>query len=831
VAEGGRVARQARVAEERDLAHRFGAVVPVWVRVAVLVVALSVAAYTVFFARRFNDAEVDQNAVAHGVRYEAELAAAHASASLASVESSLAGGAESLAHHPERPLDAAESALRASHGRALAIAAVSDGQVAALAGHADGARWREIAAQASRAGGDSWLGADGGYIYVVQPVGEGRGASRLIAALPAFKPQFRADGFAVLATPDGRIFAASDPALVGSTLGKLQIDAGQAVAAARNGAAFDAKAASGAAFKASAFASDDGAVVAVSGAPAPAAAAFDLASLFKFLPLLAPLALGVILVLLIWIQARRADAARKAYVDTERRFRSAVEAARCGVWEWDLGENKVYVSDLMGGMLGWAAGGVVPGDDVLARVAPDHRDRVLQALKSAALYGAFDVSFRVPNYEGRSTWIDARGQAMGGDEGEFNRIVGVALDVTDERTAQARAQAAERRLKDAIESASEAFALWDRRDRLLLSNQNFREWFSVDPRALKPGSAKDMLMKIARLAIVRETDASDGAVGVREAELHDGRWLQISERRTLDGGTVLTAADITAIKRQEAARAKNEAELQQIVERLEQSQSELAVLARKYEIEKTRAEAANRAKSEFLANMSHELRTPLNAINGFSEIMVGELYGPLGDRRYKEYAGDILSSGQHLLALINDILDMAKIEAGKLNLKFEPISIEEVAEDAIRLMRNRADDAGLTLAADVPDLPDVEADYRAVKQVLLNLISNAVKFTPRGGVITVRASVTATELELTVRDTGIGISKEDLDRLARPFEQVETQHAKTQQGTGLGLALTKSLIEMHGGRLVMESEPGMGTTVKVILPLRHGQDADAAFAA
>jgi two-component system cell cycle sensor histidine kinase PleC len=437
------------------------------------------------------------------------------------------------------------------------------------------------------------------------------------------------------------------------------------------------------------------------------------------------------------------------------------------VWEWDLGEDQVYVSDLMGQMLGWQAGGLVSGDAFLERVAPDHRDRVLQALKSAAIYGAFDVSFRAPRPDGRSTWLDARGRALVNKENEFSRIVGVALDVTDERTAQARAQAAERRLKDAIESVSEAFALWDRRDRLLLSNQNFRLWFGLDPRVVRPGASRDSVLKIARLAVARETEGE--IAGAREAELHDGRWLQISERRTVDGGVVLTAADITTIKRQEAARAKNEAELQQTVEQLERSQSELAVLARKYEIEKTRAEAANRAKSEFLANMSHELRTPLNAINGFSEIMVGELYGALGDRRYKEYASDILSSGQHLLALINDILDMAKIEAGKLTLKFEPIS-----------MRARSDGA---------------------------------------------------DLELSVCDTGIGIAKEDLDRLARPFEQVETQHAKTQLGTGLGLALTKSLIEMHNGRLEIESRPGEGTTVRVIIPLRHALDTDTAFAA
>jgi len=237
--------------------------------------------------------------------------------------------------------------------------------------------------------------------------------------------------------------------------------------------------------------------------------------------------------------------------------------------------------------------------------------------------------------------------------------------------------------------------------------------------------------------------------------------------------------------------------------------------------------------------MSHELRTPLNAINGFSEIMASELFGPLNEK-YKGYAGDILKSGQHLLSLINDVLDMAKIEAGKMTLHYEPVSLREVCEDAVRLMRGKVQDAGLKIAVEAGDLPDIEADQRGVKQVMLNLISNAVKFTPEGGSIVVSLKpFVGAEGEDRVRvacaDTGIGIAPEDLVRLARPFEQVEGQHSKTTQGTGLGLALTKSLIEMHGGQLSMESQPGVGTVVSFDLPVKRPdqtvQPIRAAFAA
>jgi two-component system cell cycle sensor histidine kinase PleC len=634
------------------------------------------------------------------------------------------------------------------------------------------------------------------------------------------------DGWSAVVGQDGLVLAASDPRLVG-------LGVGAAPAALRRAALdhtrLDVKTADGRTMAAS-VAPVEGGLYALAAQPAPGVARGAASVLSSVLLIAGPLAIGVILSLLLWLQARRAASQRADFSETEKRFRTAVEAARCGVWEWDLKRDEVYVSDVMAAMLGWAEGGVVTGDAMLSRVAEPDRQKVLGALRSAALYGAFDVSFRSPHEDGRSTWIDARGQSLGNREQDgFDRIVGVALDVTEERSAQARAMTAETRLRDAIESVSEAFVLWDRRGRLRLSNQNFREWFDIDPRVVRPGAPKQVIAKIARLAIKREAPAPNAQPGVIEAELADGRWLQISERRTADGGAVMTAADITAIKLQEDARRQNEEQLQAMVSRLEQSQSELALLARKYETAKVRAESANRAKSEFLANMSHELRTPLNAINGFSEIMVSEMFGPVGDKRYAEYAKDILYSGQHLLALINDILDMAKIEAGKMTMSFEPVSLDDCIEDAIRLMHNRAETAGLTLIVEPQRTPEIEADYRAIKQVLLNLLSNAVKFTPRGGTVTVLTALLGDEVRLSVRDSGIGISAEDIARLAQPFEQIESQHSKTQQGTGLGLALTKSLIEMHSGRIDFQSEPGHGTTVSVFLPVKQPRlDDDAA---
>jgi cell cycle sensor histidine kinase DivJ len=231
------------------------------------------------------------------------------------------------------------------------------------------------------------------------------------------------------------------------------------------------------------------------------------------------------------------------------------------------------------------------------------------------------------------------------------------------------------------------------------------------------------------------------------------------------------------------------------------------------------AEQANRAKSAFLANMSHELRTPLNAIIGFSEVMTHEMFGAVGSPRYLEYSRLIHESGGHLLELINGILDMSKIEAGKLELSEEIFDLEETAAACVRFVRQPAERAGVVIrTAIAPGARLIFADRRAIKQILVNLLSNGVKFTPRGGEVRVLASLDSRGIEIAVSDSGVGISQQDLARLGRPFEQVEGEHVRSKEGTGLGLALVKALAAMHGGEAAIESALGIGTTVRVRLP-------------
>jgi two-component system cell cycle sensor histidine kinase PleC len=232
------------------------------------------------------------------------------------------------------------------------------------------------------------------------------------------------------------------------------------------------------------------------------------------------------------------------------------------------------------------------------------------------------------------------------------------------------------------------------------------------------------------------------------------------------------------------------------------------------------ATASSKAKGDFLALMSHELRTPLNAIIGFSEVLGSELFGPLGNPRYKEYSRDIHGAGKHLLALINDILDLSKAEAGKFDLTDEEIVPADLLTECLRLMRVKAEEAGLRLEQQLaPGLPNLVVDRLRLKQILLNLLSNAIKFTPAGGAVTLAADHAGSGVfRICVRDTGIGMAPDAIPLALEPFRQIASPLSRTQEGTGLGLALVKSLIECHGGKLELDSAVNQGTTARLIIP-------------
>lgn len=267
--------------------------------------------------------------------------------------------------------------------------------------------------------------------------------------------------------------------------------------------------------------------------------------------------------------------------------------------------------------------------------------------------------------------------------------------------------------------------------------------------------------------------------------------------------------------------AERTAELSEAVESLHAEIEERRRVETELRTAKDQAEVASKTKSEFLAMISHELRTPLNAIIGFSEMIVSEVYGPLKNKKYAEYVADIGKSGTHLLGLINNILDLSKVEANELSLEEDDIGLGEVVKEAMEIVGEQASAAGLKVEIEIADgLPGLRADPRTLRQILLNLLSNAIKFTPKGGRITVRADMDAEGRQvMTVEDTGIGIAEEDLEVVFEPFTQVDSRLSREYEGTGLGLPLTRSLVALHGGEVTLESKPEEGTVARVVFPV------------
>ncbi|AXK80786.1 PAS domain S-box protein [Pseudolabrys taiwanensis] len=524
-------------------------------------------------------------------------------------------------------------------------------------------------------------------------------------------------------------------------------------------------------------------------------------------------------------QATRAREADIIYETVRSRIDTALNRGRCGLWDWDLARGRIYWSQSMFDILGLESkDDLLSFGEVSGRVHPD--DMQLYELASElaeAKVTSIDHAFRMRHANGHWVWLRARCELVrqAGEPGLH--LIGIAVDITEQKSLVEKTVAADMRLRDAIETIPEAFVLWDADNRLVLCNSNFQELHNLPDEAITVGASYESVVAAGSQPVVRNKVISNGTnvPGARtfEAQLEDGRWLHISERRTKDGGYVSVGTDITALKTHEERLVDSEKKLIATVSDLQASQQRAEELAGQYAVEKTRAEEANQAKSKFLANMSHELRTPLNAIIGFSEIMESGMFGPLGADKYQEYCSDIRSSGQYLLDVINDILDMSKIEAGRIRLEFEELALDPVLNEAMRVVGARAQDKALELSAKIDRELCLRADRRALKQIVLNLLSNAVKFTPQGGRVTVRGRQADGCIVLSIADTGIGIAKDALARLGRPFEQVESQLTKRHQGSGLGLAISKSLVELHGGAMRIRSTPGKGTMVMVRLPL------------
>jgi signal transduction histidine kinase len=464
------------------------------------------------------------------------------------------------------------------------------------------------------------------------------------------------------------------------------------------------------------------------------------------------------------------------------------------------------------------------GPDAVPRYVldPAHRDRIFAGGQQT------DEELQIATAQGRAIWATMAAVPM--RYGEDDAALVVVNDITAKKTSEARLREAEQRLGDALNVAPDGVALFDPGQKLVICNPAYAGIIGVSLNAIAGLTHRDICQASVRgrpapAAAGVATDYDDWLTtrlrifNQANGEPHifydtrDKRWLQIRDFRMESGGTASLITDITALKR-------GERELREANEALA-ARTETLEAARKTAIKAHQdAEFANRAKSQFLAHMSHELRTPLNAIIGFSEIMSLQLLGASGVPQYDRYASDILAAGRHLLAVIDDILDLSKVEAGKMKLDSDYVPWARLLRDCLTLLRPLAADRMVTLrVAPTPDNAAIFADERLAKQMMVNLLSNAVKYTPSGGEATIRLLPSQDgSAVVEVSDTGVGMDAADQQKALEPFGRIDSALVSQMRGTGLGLPLVKALIELHGGRLEIDSAPGRGTTVRLHFP-------------
>jgi PAS domain S-box-containing protein len=509
--------------------------------------------------------------------------------------------------------------------------------------------------------------------------------------------------------------------------------------------------------------------------------------------------------------SKRTAELHKVLLDRVRQQNDLIlNAAGDGIYGLDIEGRTTFINPAGAQMIGWPAEELIgqPQHAIVhhtrADGTPYPRDEcpIYAALSDGAVQHVDDELFW--RQDGTSFPVEYVSTPIRNDDGEVTGAVVVFKNIAERKRTEGELAEKTVVLETTLENMSQGINVYDADLKLVAFNQRYVDLRGYPPGFLHVGMSFEEVARfraergdygfgdVEQQVRERVTDKRSGEALRQECALSDGTEIAVNREPMPDGGSVTTFTDITERKRAEEA----------------------------LHAAKEEAEVANRAKTEFLANVTHELRTPLNAVIGLSELMNEAMFGPLGHPKYTEYAKDITESGRHLLELIEDILDLSRIEVGKLKIYEEQIDVVKVVSACMMILRSRAEAGGVEIQTLLPEaLPPLMADARKLKQILLNILSNAIKFTPAGGTVTLQAYVEKDGgFVFMVRDTGIGIACEHLSTVMAPFGQVDSSLSRKYQGTGLGLPLTKALVELHGGRMELVSVVDVGTEVTIRFP-------------
>lgn len=518
-------------------------------------------------------------------------------------------------------------------------------------------------------------------------------------------------------------------------------------------------------------------------------------------------ALGLLLTALIWVLGivigRRLKAARDTIRDRESRLSDIVEVAADWVWETDADHRYTFLSQRFEHVVGLSTAEFLGRrrSEFALSESDEHWQRHLDDLAMRRPFRGFEFVFRDP--DGRDRHFRINGKPVFDANGCFTGYRGTGSDIAEAVEAQREVAEKQVLLEATFHHMAQGISVFDANFTAVAFNQHFLELLDLPEGRFAPGDPLEAFVRFNAERgeygpgeidkLVAERVAEAGRLEPRDFERvrPNGTVLEVSGRPLPNGGFVTTYTDVT--------------ERNRVTEELRSA--------------KFAAEMANQAKTLFLANMSHELRTPLNAVIGFSSLLTKKSFGPLSDR-YVGYAEDIQQSGQHLLSVINDILDLSKVEIGQVDVSLEEVSPWAIAEGSFRLLQQKADASGVALVNEAPvDAPNLFADKRLLSQILLNLVGNAVKFSNRGGTVRVRYVMTADgRAGMAIHDDGVGMEPDQITQALQPFEQLDTGYARMHEGTGLGLSLVQRYLDLHGGELSISSEPGRGTVVTILFP-------------